>query len=118
VIILAQRRKNKSIPQFSFPELVHWPDSSITILLVISAFIVSISVFFTFVGTSAATSLSGFTINIPPGNKTDESGTNTSEIEPPQGLTPSESLTLRGLSPQGGSDLSIACSWAQPFEQC
>jgi hypothetical protein len=27
-------------------------------------------------------------------------------------------LTLRGLSPQGASDLSIACSWAQPFEPC
>jgi hypothetical protein len=86
------------------------------VMLVISVFIVLISVFFTFVGTSASTSLSGFTINIPPGNKTDESGTNTSEIEPPQ--APSESLTLRGLSPQGGSDLSIACSWAEPFKPC
>jgi hypothetical protein len=88
------------------------------VMLVISVFIISIPVFFTFVGTSASTSLSGFTINIPPGNKTDESGTNTSEIEPPQGLTPSESLTLGGLSPQGGSDLSIACSWAEPVEPC
>ena len=112
MIILAQRRKDKSIsiPQFSFPELVHLSDSSIIILMVISVFIVSISVFFTFIGTSAATSLSGFTINIPPGNETDESGTNTSEIKPPQGLTPSESLTLRGISPQGESDLSVVCS--------
>ena len=82
-------------------------------LLAISVFIVSISVFFTFVGASASTFLSNFTINIPPENKTDDSGTNTSEIEPPQGLTPPESLTLSGLSPQGSSDLSIACSWAQ-----
>jgi hypothetical protein len=118
MIILAQRRKNKSIPQFSFPELVHWSDSSITILLVISVFIVSISVFFTFVGTSESTSLSNFTMNIPPENKTDESVTNTSEIEPPQDLTPPESLTLSGLSPQGSSDLSIGCSWAQPREPC
>jgi hypothetical protein len=110
VISLAQRRKDKSIPQFSFPELVHW---SLTMLLVISVFIVSITIFFTFVGTSASTSLSDFTIDIPPGNDNDESGTNMSEIEPPQGLTPSESLTLRGLSPQGESDLSVICSWAQ-----
>jgi hypothetical protein len=110
MISLAQRRKDKSLPQFSFPELVIRSDSSITILLVISAFIVSISVFFTFVGTSASASTSDFTINIPPGNTTDESGTNSSEIEPPQGLTPSDSLTLKGISPQGESDLSIACS--------
>jgi hypothetical protein len=110
MISLAQRRKDKSLPQFSFPELVIRSDSSITILLVISEFIVSISVFFTFVGTSASASTSDFTINIPPGNATDESGTNSSEIEPPQGLTPSDSLTLKGISPQGESDLSIACS--------
>jgi hypothetical protein len=82
-------------------------------LLAIIIFIVSISVFFTFVGTSASTSFSNFTINIPPENKTDDGGTNTSETEPPQGLTPSESLTLGSLSPQGASDLSIVCSWAQ-----
>lgn len=110
MITLAQRRKDKSIPQFSFPDVVH---RSLTMLLVISVFIVSISVFFTFVGTSALASLSDLTINIPPGNDNDESGTNMSEIEPPQGLTPSESLTLRGLSPQGESDLSVVCSWAQ-----
>jgi hypothetical protein len=76
-------------------------------LLAIGAIIASISVFITFGGTSA----SDFTINIPPGNTTDEqSGTNISEIEPPQSLTPSESLTLRGLAPQGESDLSVACS--------
>jgi hypothetical protein len=87
-------------------------------LLAISVFIASISVFIAFVGTSASASLSDFTINIPPGNTNDESGTNASEIEPPQGFTPSESLTLRGLSPQGGSDLSIACSWAEPVKPC
>ena len=78
-------------------------------LLVIGAIIASISVFITF-GTSASASLSDFTINTSPENKTDESGTNTSEMEPSQELTPSESLTLRGLAPQGESDLSVACS--------
>jgi hypothetical protein len=112
VISLAQRRKDKSISQFGFPKLVRCSDSSIAMLLAIGVFILSISVFFTFVGTSASTSFSNFTINIPPENTTDESGTNASEIEPPQGSTPSESLTLRGLAPQGGSDLSIACSFA------
>jgi hypothetical protein len=76
-----------------------------------SAIFVSILVFITFVGTFASASLSDFTINIPPQNTTyDQSGTNISEIEPPHGLTPSESLTLRGLSPQGESDLAVACS--------
>jgi hypothetical protein len=76
-------------------------------LLAIGAIIASISVFITFVDTYA----SEYTINIPPGNTTDDqSGTNTSEIEPPQGLTPSESLTLGGLAPQGENDLSVACS--------
>jgi hypothetical protein len=110
VISLAQRRKDKNIPQLSYPKLVHRSDSSITMLLAIGVLIASISVFITSVGTSASTSLSDFTINIPPGNINDESHTNTSEIEPPQGLTPSESLTLRGLSPQGESDLSVVCS--------
>ena len=59
-----------------------------------SAIIVSISVFITFVGTFASASLSDFTINIPPQNTTyDQSGTNTTETKP------SESLTLEGLSP-------------------
>jgi hypothetical protein len=76
-------------------------------LLAIGAIIASISVLFTFVDTYA----SEYTINIPPGNTTDDqSGTNTSEIEPPQGLTPSDSLTLGGLAPQGENDLSVACS--------
>jgi hypothetical protein len=112
VISLAQRIKDKSIPQHSFLKLVRWSDSSIAMLLAISVFIVSISVFITFVGTFASTSFSNFTINIPPENTTDESGTNTSETEPPQGLTPPESITLRGLAPQGANDLSIACSFA------
>jgi hypothetical protein len=112
VISLAQGRKDKSIPQFSFAKRVNWFDSSITMLLVIIVFIASISVFITFFGTSMSASLTGLTIKIPPEDTTDESGTNTSEIEPPQGLTPSESLTLRGLAPQGASDLSIACSFA------
>jgi hypothetical protein len=64
-----------------------------------------------FLGTFASASLSDFTINIPPGNTTvDQNSTNTPEIEPPQGLRPSESLTLSGLSPQGADDLAVACS--------
>jgi len=80
-------------------------------LLAMSAIIVSISVFITFGGTFVSASLSDLTINIPQENTTDDqNGTKTSEVEPPQGLTPSESLTLRGLSPQGASDLAVACS--------
>jgi hypothetical protein len=80
-------------------------------LLAIGAIVASISVLITFIGTFASASLSDFTINIPPENTTDnQNDTNTPEIEPPQGLTPSESLTLGGLSPQGESDLSVACS--------
>jgi predicted PurR-regulated permease PerM len=83
-------------------------------LLAIVAIIVSILVLMTFVGTFVSASLSDFTINIPPENTTDyqnsQKGINTSEIEPPQGRTPSESITLRGLSPQGADDLAVACS--------
>jgi hypothetical protein len=80
-------------------------------LLAMSAIIVSISVFITFVSTFVSASLSDLTINIPPENITDDqNGTKTPEVEPPQGLTPSESLTLRGLSPQGEGNLAIACS--------
>jgi hypothetical protein len=78
-------------------------------LLAIGAIIVSVLI--TFVGTSASASLSNFTINIPPGNTTDsQNGANITETEPPQSLAPSESLTLEGLSPQGESDLAVACS--------
>ena len=86
-------------------------------LLAIGIIIASIPVFITFVGTFASSSLSNFTINIPPGNTTvDQNATNTPEIEPPQGLTPSEGLTLEGLSPQGESDLAVACSFF--LERC
>ena len=80
-------------------------------LLAIGAIIVSIPGFITFVGTFASASLSHLTINIPPGNTTDDNqnSTNTPETEPPQSLTPSESLTLGGLSPQGGNNLATAC---------
>jgi hypothetical protein len=82
-------------------------------LLAIGAIIASISLLITFVGTFVS-ALSDFTINIPTENTTDyqnsQKGTNTSEIEPPQGRTPSESITLRGLSPQGADDLAVACS--------
>jgi hypothetical protein len=80
-------------------------------LLAIGIIIASISIFITFLGTFASASLSDFTINIPPGNTTDgQNGTNTTETEPPQSLAPSQSLTLRGLSPQGADDLAVACS--------
>jgi hypothetical protein len=70
-------------------------------LMSIGIIIVSISVFITFVATFASAALSNFTINETPGNTTDNrNSTNTS----------SESLTLGGLSPQGESDLSVACS--------
>jgi hypothetical protein len=94
------------------------PTMIVRIFLALGAIIAYALALITFVGTSTSTSLSNFTMNIPPENKTDESGTNASEIEPPQGLTPPESLTLGGLSPQGSSDLSIGCSWAQPREPC
>jgi hypothetical protein len=80
-------------------------------LLAIGIIIALISIFITFLGTFASASLSDFTINIPLENATDDqNSTNTPEVEPPQGLTPSESLTLRGLSPQGADDLAVACS--------
>ena len=81
-------------------------------LMAIGIIIASISIFITFVGTFASASLSNPTINIASeGNITDDqNGTKTQEIEPPQGLTPSESLTLGGLSPQGEGNLAIACS--------
>ena len=80
-------------------------------LLAIGVVIASISALTTFVDTFATESLSNFTINIPPGNTTDnQNRTSMPETEPPQSLTPSEGLTLEGLSPQGGSDLAVACS--------
>jgi hypothetical protein len=80
-------------------------------LLVIGVVIASISALTTIVGTFASASLSDFTINMPPGNTTDnQNRTSTPEAEPPLSLTPSESLTLEGLSPQGESDLAVACS--------
>jgi hypothetical protein len=80
-------------------------------LMAIGIIIASILIFITFVGTFASASLSNPTINIPPENTTDDqNGTKTPEIEPPQGLTPSKSLTLGGLSPQGEGNLAIACS--------
>jgi hypothetical protein len=81
-------------------------------LLAIGAIIASISVLLvTFVGSFVSASLSDFTINILPENTTDDkNSTKTPEIQPPQALTSSESLTLRGLSPQGADDLAVACS--------
>jgi hypothetical protein len=78
-------------------------------LLAIGAIIVSISALITFVGTSTSASLSDFTINIPGNTTENQNVTNTPETEPPQSSTPSESLTLGGLSPQGGNNLATAC---------
>lgn len=65
----------------------------------------------TFIGTSTSESLSNFTINMPSGNTTDDQNdTNIPETEPSESITPSESLTVGGLSPQDESDLAIACS--------
>ena len=81
------------------------------IFLAIGAIIVYTLVLITFVGTYTSASLSNFTINIPSGNTTDDqNGTNIPETEPSESLIPSESLTVGGLSPQGESNLAIACS--------
>ena len=81
------------------------------IFLAIGAIIVYTLVLITFVGTYTSASLSNFTINIPSGNTTDDqNGTNIPETEPSESFTPSESLTVGGLSPQGESNLAIACS--------
>lgn len=81
------------------------------IFLAIGAIIVYTLVLITFVGTYTSASLSNFTINIPSGNTTDDqNGTNIPETEPSESSTPSESLTVGGLSPQGESNLAIACS--------
>jgi hypothetical protein len=70
-------------------------------LLATNVFIVSISDFITFAGTSvsASSDFNDFTIDKPPENTTDESG-----------------LEIEGLAPQDENDLSIACSL--PLEQC
>ena len=81
------------------------------IFLAIGAITAYTLVLVTFVETSTSASLSNFSINIPSGNTTDDqNGTNIPETEPSQSLTPSESLTVGGLSPQDESNLAIACS--------
>jgi hypothetical protein len=81
------------------------------IFLALGAIIAYTLVLVTFIGTSTSTSLSNFSINIPSGNTTDDqNGSNIPETEPSQSLTPSESLTVGGLSPQDESNLAIACS--------
>ena len=79
-------------------------------LMAIGIIIASISIFITFVSTFASASLSNPTINIPPENTTDsQNGTKMPETKPPQSSTPSESLTIGGLSPQEGNNLATAC---------
>lgn len=81
------------------------------IFVATSAIIAYTLVLITFVGTYTSASLSNFTINMPSGNATnDQNDTNIPEAEPSQSLTPSESLTVGGLSPQDESNLAIACS--------
>jgi hypothetical protein len=105
VISLTQRRKDKSLSQFSFPKLVNWSDSSITTLRTICVFIASITLLFTFVGNLV--SAQNIIMDISWLGDITESESEETEDEENE---PSESLTLEGLSPQGESDLAIACS--------
>jgi hypothetical protein len=73
-------------------------------LLVISVIIASISIFITFVGNPVSAQI--ITTDISWLGDTDSESEETENEE----TEPSESLTLEGLSPQGESDLSVACS--------
>ena len=73
-------------------------------LLVISVVIASIPIFITFVGNPVSDQT--ITTDISWLGDTDSESEETENEE----TEPSESLTLRGLSPQGESDLSVACS--------
>ena len=73
-------------------------------LLVISVIIASISIFITFVGNPVSAQI--ITTDISWLGDTDSESEETENEE----TEPSKSLTLEGLSPQGESDLSVACS--------
>jgi hypothetical protein len=72
-------------------------------MLAMSAIIVSISVSITFVGNLVSAQISDISWL---GDITDSEDEETEDEE----TEPSESLTLEGLSPQGESDLAVACS--------
>ena len=72
-------------------------------MLVISVVIASISIFTTFVGNPVSAQIITRDISWL-GDTDNESEETENETEP------SESFTLEGLSPQGESDLSVACS--------
>jgi hypothetical protein len=89
-------------------------------LLAIDAIIASISVFITFVGNSASAEIIIADISWlddvadseseeTESEETESEETESEETESDE-IEPSESLTLRGLSRQGESDLSVACS--------
>jgi hypothetical protein len=83
-------------------------------LLVISVIIASISIFITFVGNPVSaqiitTDISWLGDTDSENEETENEETENEETENEEG-EPSESLTLEGLSPQGESDLSVACS--------
>jgi hypothetical protein len=105
VISLTQRRKHKCLPQFSFPKLVNWSESSLTMLRTRCVFTASITLLFTFVGDLGSAQIIITDISWI-GDITDSESEETEDEE----TEPSESLTLEGLSPQGESDLAIACS--------
>jgi hypothetical protein len=73
-------------------------------LLVISVVIASTSIFTTFVGNPVSAQI--ITRDISWLGDTDSESEETENEE----TEPSESFTLEGLSPQGESDLSVACS--------
>lgn len=95
--------------QLIYSPLTKIPTVGGRIFMAIGAIIAALSLV-TFIATSTSASLSNFTINKPSGNTDDQNDTNIPETEPSQSLTPSESLTVGGLSSQDESDLAIACS--------
>ena len=78
-------------------------------MLVISVIIASISIFITFVGNPVSAQIITTDISWLGDTDSENEETENEETENEEG-EPSESLTLEGLSPQGESDLSVACS--------
>jgi hypothetical protein len=107
---LDSRIYRSQLSQSIYSPLTKIPTVNSKIFMAIGAIIAALSLV-TFIATSTSASLSNFTINKPSGNTTDDQNdTNIPETESSQSLTPSESLTVEGLSPQDESDLAIACS--------
>jgi hypothetical protein len=74
----------------------------ISVLLI--TFVVLVSAQNTTKDTSSAWNITGWNVTDSQNITNSQNGTNTTETKP------SDSLTLNGLSPQGESDLSVACS--------